>query len=446
MKRLTSSFWGLFLGAALALPALADHHDDHEAAWPTFQHNAQRTGHVKRPEISNPAVRWRARVGVTGWLNNPIIAHNTVFIGSSGYLWNQGDAAIPPSSRRNRQTDGVYAFDVKTGVQKWYTPAADDVNQIMYTEHQIIATGDEKAVWALDPETGLQRWITPLDGEGYQLLSVGKEIVVGDSTGKITWLDATTGKRLAQQQLDGAIRSGASASGTQVFTATTQGTVYAFDAKHKQKWKTSLRDVYPELISQYMPQLEIYGAPTLYDGAVVIGFARDTTYPTPALVALEKNTGKLRWKGSSNRGNTSWGNVRTSPALVGERLIYAEAYSNSIVSLQSDTGAYEGRQYAGAMMFPQWSSPAVAGQTAYVPRFDGGLYAIDTEKGDLRWQLYLGIPENVSRTLPVALKNARYGMWKPRGGDAIYNSPAIDHDGAIFIAAAGYLYCIEQSK
>lgn len=406
--------------------------------WPTFQGNAQRTGHVNRPEIQTPRVRWQQPVSTTGWLNNPIIAENTVFTGSSGHVWNTPD-----------RTDGIYAFDTQSGKKRWFTPADNDVNQILYAEGKIIGCDGDGNVWALDAKTGQRLWSTSLDGEVYQLLFVNfkntPQIVAGDSNGKLLWLDLNSGRTLSISKLDGAIRSGASASKDTVFVGTVQGTLYAFSDQRELRWQTSLRTFLPELTEEYMPEIQIYGALTLTKDLLIVGFARDTTYPTPALLAVDQNTGKLRWKGQSSSRN-QWGNIRTSPAVAGERLIFAEAYSNEIVSLKTADGHFEGALPAGAVMFPQWSSPAISNTTAYVPRFDGGLYAINTENGNLKWQLYLGMPGRISAQLPDALLSQTDGSWRPEVGDALYSSPALDHAGNLFISAAGYLYCIENAR
>ncbi len=410
---------------------------DKNPAWPTFQGNAQRTGQVDRPEIKAPRVRWQQPVSTTGWLNNPIIAEDTVFTGSSGHAWNMPD-----------RTDGVYAFETRSGKKRWFTPADNDVNQIVYAEGKIVGSDGDGNVWALDAKTGQRLWSTGLNGEVYQLLFVNfnntPQIVAGDSSGKLLWLDLQSGKTLGISKLDGAVRSGASANKDTVFVGTVQGTLYAFSAQRELRWQASLRTFLPELTEEYMPEIQIYGALTLTNDLLIAGFARDTTYATPALVAVDQNTGKLRWKGQSSSRN-QWANIRTSPAVAGERLIFAEAYSNEIVSLKADTGIFEGSLPAGAVMFPQWSSPAISKTTAYVPRFDGGLYAINTKNGKLEWQLYLGMPGRVSPKLPDALLQ-QSGSWRPEVGDALFSSPALDHAGNLFISAAGYLYCIENAR
>ena len=319
----------------------------------------------------------------------------------------------------------------------------------MYANGKIVGSDGDGNVWALDAKTGQRLWSTGLNGEVYQLLFVNfnntPQIIAGDSTGKLLWLDLQSGKTLGISKLDGAIRSGASANQDTVFVGTVQGSLYAFSAQRELRWQASLRTFLPELTEEYMPEIQIYGALTLTQDLVVVGFARDTTYPTPALVAVDQKTGKLRWKGQSNERH-AWGNIRTSPAVAGERLIFAEAYSNEIVSLKAESGVFEGSLPAGAIMFPQWSSPAISQNTAYVPRFDGGLYAINTDNGKLKWQLYLGMPGRVSPKFPEGLLESPYGSWRPRVGDAIFSSPALDEAGNLFISAAGYLYCIENAR
>ncbi len=412
------------------------------ADWPMFKHDAARSGQVERPRIDDPRVLWKVPVGIAGWLNSPVIADGMVFVGSGGTYWDEPDYEAFSDTN---PTEGVYAFDLRTGERKWHTPSKNDVANVVWADDKIIATGDEGAIWALDPKTGKRLWHTELTGIGFQLLPLktkaGERVIVGDSEGQLSWVDTRTGKIVLKAKLDGSIRAGAASDGQLVFTATTQGTVYVFDAQTgKQKWKQSLSELYTEAVDA---TLEVYGAPTLVNDTLVIGFARDTTYNTPALIALNKKTGKLTWSGQADTGKTDFGNIRTSPALYKQSLFYAEPYSNQILTVNAHNGQLEHYFSAGLPMFPQWSSPAIAGNLVYVPRFDGGLYAVEARDGKLRWEFYLGIPNLAGPKLPDAL-NQDEAYWMPPIGDAIYASPAIAADGRILIPAAGYLYCIGE--
>lgn len=427
----------LALSAAFASGASAD-----EVDWPMFQYSPQRQGATQRPAIKKPHIIWKVPIGTAGWLNSPVIANQTVFVGSGGYLWNMPDHE---DYQGEEVTDGVYAFDLETGEPKWATPAANDVNNVVYADNKIIATGAEDAVWAMDAATGKVLWNTPLQGEGFQLLVLGQEVIVGDGQGQLLWLDIKTGNINKRSQLDAAIRAGASSDGQSVFVATVEGTIYAFDRSGNLKWQQSLRTFYPELNDPTYPvRLEVYGAPTVYKDSLIIGFARDTVYPQPALVALESKSGKLRWKGSAYAGKEDWGNIRTSPAIYKNHLFYAEPYSNTVVAIDAQTGKGLGGQNVGAIMFPQWSSPALAQDTLYIPRFDGGLYALSAIDGKPIWQLYIGNDKLAGANLPGGLMS-EYGAWKPPVGDSIYASPAIAIDGRILLPAAGYLYCIGET-
>jgi len=437
LLRSTLLWTSLFLGLNHAAAQAAD--------WPMFQYDATRQGRVaQRPDIQQPKILWAVPIGVAGWLNSPVIADNTVFIGSAGQVWNLPDGSAFTAAK---PTDGVYAFDLKTGKLKWQSPAQHDVNQVLWHNGKVIATGDEGAVWALDAQSGKKLWSTALKGSGYQLLAVGSDIIVGDSKGQLLWLNSQNGQVKIRTQLDAAIRAGASSDGQRVFVATTQGTVYAFDNQGKIQWQQSLATFYPELIdASYPVRLEVYGAPTIFKDMLVLSFARDTTYDQPALVALDRQSGKLRWKGKDHGQQREWANIRSSPAVFEDYLIYAEAYSNEVFAIQGDLGQAIGGEKVGAIMFPQWASPAIAGSTVYVPRFDGGLYALDASNGHLKWQFYLGNRELAGERFPKDFEYIKYGEWKPPVGDALYASPALAQDGRILLPAGGYLYCLGEAE
>lgn len=415
------------------------------ADWPMFQHNAARTGQQDRPAIHQPRLLWKAPIGIAGWLNSPVIADHKVFVGSGGYLWNRPDADAYADRRPDGTffgTDGVYAFDLDSGRQLWKTPAGNDVNNVVWIDERVIATGDEGAIWALDPDTGRQLWRTELKGAGYQLLPLEHQVIVGDAMGQLAWIDVATGRLTNRQRLDGAIRAGAAADGQRIYVATTRGMVYAFDHQGRQQWKQSLGELMPDL-SVSAGALEVYGALTLYQDSLIVPFSRDTYYETPALIALATADGAQRWQASHDEQKVFWGNIRTSPAVFRNLLIYAEPYSNTVAAVDAKQGKAAGTLDRGAPMFPAWASPAIAGQTAYVPRFDGGLYAIDAANGEPLWDFYLGIPEHTG-ALPAGLAQASDTEWKPPIGDAIYASPALAANGRILIPAAGYLYCIGE--
>ncbi|MGE3727470.1 MAG: PQQ-binding-like beta-propeller repeat protein [Candidatus Sericytochromatia bacterium] len=261
--------------------------------WPLFQQNVGHTGQTfPSRSVQNPAIRWKQPVGVAGWLNSPLIADGQVFISSSGYLWQ-----IPDYEAGNESdsllTDGVYAFDLKTGERNWYAPAQADVSGIAFENGLIFATGDEGAVWALDARSGELKWRQNLGSETYQVLVHKQVVYLGNSQGQFFALDAQTGKIRWKTALKGSIRAGAALQGDRLVVGTTQGKIYGLNLKGKIRWEKDLVQFYPEYINdQYTTAIEIYASPTLYKNSAIIGFARDTLYPTPALIRLDLLTGQ----------------------------------------------------------------------------------------------------------------------------------------------------------
>jgi hypothetical protein len=61
------------------------------SSWTQFHGDAARRGASAAPPISSPKLAWRARVGIQGWLNSPIVIGGTVLVPSSGSVHNAPD-------------------------------------------------------------------------------------------------------------------------------------------------------------------------------------------------------------------------------------------------------------------------------------------------------------------------------------------------------------------
>ncbi|MCU0281967.1 MAG: hypothetical protein MUE66_09180, partial [Acidimicrobiia bacterium] len=55
-----------------------------DTEWSTFKATPERTGCMEAPAITGPSIVWAAKVGVQGWLNNPVIVGGTVYVASAG--------------------------------------------------------------------------------------------------------------------------------------------------------------------------------------------------------------------------------------------------------------------------------------------------------------------------------------------------------------------------
>jgi outer membrane protein assembly factor BamB/murein DD-endopeptidase MepM/ murein hydrolase activator NlpD len=408
--------------------------------WPMFKGEMTRAGVSGSRAIGDPVIRWRHRVGIQGWLNNPVVVGNRVFVGSSGDNHNEPDDA-----------DGVYGFDLRTGDRLWFSPAGNDANGVAFADGLVIATGDEGAVWALDAGTGNVAWRVPVAGGKVYTnpLIVGDLVVVGGEAGDVVALEVQTGTIRWSARLDGAIRGGASSDGRTVYVASQGGDVGAFTLTGEPLWRT--RVTYQDSPRASVQDAQIYPAPTVAGDLLVVGYRRDSEGHDPAVVALDRATGQRRWPLQPPpepdwAGRVDWwANVRSSPAYYEGLLIYAEAYSNHVEALSAEDGRIVWESTCGVCQFPHWPSPAIAGGQVLIPRNDGGLYALDARSGSLRWSLYLGAEDLAGPTFPDGLlPDPQYDCaWVTGVGQPILASPAVAGNGCVVVGTEqGYLYCI----
>ncbi len=397
--------------------------------WSTFHGDSQRTGVTNAPRITKPRVRWKATVGVLSWLNSPLaVGKSVVLVPSSGESHNKPDAK-----------DGVYAFDFASGRRAWFAHLGADANGAVASKTHVFATSDDEHLYALDIKTGKVAWKAKGEGKMYtHPLLLGDRVVVGDASGYVRAFATQDGKELWKVALNGAIRGGASSDGKNVFVGSQGGDVAALSAAGKTLWKVAGKRA-PWGGKGPDEPIQIYSPPVVDKDFVYVPFARDTYYDDlPAIHAYDKKTGALRWKA---KGQGQWGNLRSTPALVMGNLVWGEPYSGDVAAIDASTGRMRYREEIGFCFFPQWSSPAVASEWVYLPRFDGSVYALNAKDGRVEWEYFLGDSKRLgqARQKPAQKQNCD---WENPDG-AIYAPAAVAEDGTLFVGTAeGVLYAI----
>lgn len=410
-------------GAAAALAA--------GEGWLQFQGNAARTGATNRPAITKPRVVWKAKVGVMSWLNTPLVLGSSlVIVPSSGTTHNSPDPQ-----------DGVYGLDLKTGKQVFFVHTDRDANGVAALGDRVFVTADDGNLYAIDTQSGKLAWKKRGAGKMYSnplvIRTADKSlVVVGDSTGAVRAFDADKGAEAWKVQLSGAVRGGVSSDGVSLFAASEKGDVTALTPNGKTVWK--IRGTRPPFDTGPAVPLEVYAAPVVVQNLLVVPFARDTYYDTPALVAYDVASGKERWRAKGGEGN--FGNLRSSPAVAGDKLVFSEPYSGDIAAVRIADGGFVYRSTLGPCYFPQWASPVIVGATAYVPRFDGSVYAVQAATGKSLWEVYIGDSRN---TGPGRTASGGSCDWEVAGGSSIYSSLALANDGTIIAGTGeGFVYAI----
>ncbi|MFO0760114.1 MAG: PQQ-binding-like beta-propeller repeat protein [Byssovorax sp.] len=407
-----------------AMPSLAG------GSWPMFHGDLARTGVVRARPIKSPRMLWHATVGIQGWLNAPVIVGALVVVPSSGDKHNFPDAR-----------DGLHALDLRTGRPVWQAHFDADANGVALAGGRAFATSDDGHTYAVALDSGAILWKQKGLGKVYAgPLPIGDQVIVGDAGGLLRAYAQADGAPRWKVQLDGAIRGGAASDGRIIYAASQGGDVVAVTLDGHEMWRRAVTR--PGFGGGKPVPIEAYPAPIVDQDHLIVPFARDTGYDTPALVALDTRTGKSRWT-AQGIGKIDWGNIRTTPVLVDGLLIYGEPYSGDVAAVDAKSGRTRYRITLGPCFFPQWASPVAAGDLVYLPRFDGSLYAIHAGTGALAWQLYLGDQRHVAPGLPQGHVAGAGCAWEVPSGASLYAPPAIAEDGTVLIGSGeGVLYAI----
>lgn len=425
----------LLLLIALTLPDVAQADDPID--WPTFQANTQRTGASNYPAIKSPEIAWSTQLGIMGYLNCPVIDGDRVFVTSSGNTHNQPD-----------ERDGVYALDLNTGEVLWHRPTDADACGISINRQHVYVGDDGGTFQAIDRQTGEPKWSHTFEASVFaQPAVVGGWVVVADSGGKVIAFDAESGEPRWEKQHHAGVRGGVAADNNRLYVAFLNGTVWCLTWDGEKVWEQNAR-----LDNNFT---ELYPAPTLHDGRLYLGYARNTSYNTPALSCLDAASGAVIWDSRTlglrlrgERHTASGANIRSSAAVYGNRLVLGGAYSNHLLQYDRSTGRFGAKTELGAKMFPHWPSPVIANKVAYLGRHDGGLYAVDLTTNSMIWMLYLGDhPQAGRNNLPpdILPPNSFGSEWEPNVGKPIFATPALARDGRMVLGTGdGWLYCIRE--
>jgi eukaryotic-like serine/threonine-protein kinase len=214
---------------------------------------------------------------------------------------------------------------------------------------------------------------------------------------------------------------------------------YALDAATgKQIWRFKTGED-PKIHNQ----VGIQSSATIAGGVVYFG-CRDSN-----LYALDATTGRLRWF-FSNHG--SW--VITSPVVKDGKLYFATSDSTLFHALDAKTGA---PLYSIKFRWPIFGSPAIAGNTLYLPEQNGKLTAIDLVTHKPVWVFQTnasrqnlpslskpdGSPSYDSVFTSTFYDDTIVGIKKLRSVGSILSSPVVSERTVYLGTSDGNLYALQ---
>ena len=300
-------------------------------------------------------------------------------------------------------------------------------------------------------------WRAPTDGDVISSPAIADGTVyVGSGDGHLYALDLANGERRWRYDAGGAVNSSPAVGGGLVYATARDGSIFAVDAATgTRRWRITTG---PDLPLPWGHESGDYflSSPAYLDGTIVVGAGDGGVY------ALDAATGKQKWRAQTE------GRVRASPAIANGR-VYAASFDGRVYCLDLKTGAVRWRYdtegvglRSGSFGFDRrsiQSSPAVADGVVYVGARDGFLYAIDADKGSLRWRVdhkiswvitSPAVSEHVvfagssDAHFAQALDSSGSERWRVGTDVPVWSSPAVANGIVYFGDAAGRIHAVDR--
>ncbi len=284
------------------------------------------------------------------------------------------------------------------------------------------------------------RWSLPIRGGVISELSVDRGIVFfGGGDGYLYSVSAESGTVNWRYDLHNSIISRPTVVDGRVFVTTSDDTVFAFDAG-TGKWLWHYR-------RRSAPPATILGASApLVDGQEVLAGLSDGF-----LVALSVQDGQLRWEKKLHQGSR-FVDVDAHPVLEGG-ILYIPSYDGSLYALKRQGGEILWRFESGGS-----KQVFLEDQNLYLPSSDGSIYALQKTTARLLWKFELdrGTPTQLIVTDKYVMvgsshqyfyvldKKSGKGIYRFNVGydNGFYGSPAFDaaSQRLYTLSSAGNLY------
>lgn len=420
-----------------------------------FRNDPLHSGNYHRKNYNHlDSIKWKLQTGGKIF-SSPALAGGMIYIGSSD--------------------DYLYAADRKTGKVKWKFKTAGDVHSTpAIFKNRVYFGSADGNFYALDARTGKEYWRFKTHGEtsfgspglwgmkpdtmymndlfdfylSSPVIGINGEnnaVYVGSGSGYVYALDLDTGKPKWEYKTGGVVHSSPALYNGTIYIGSWDSNLYAIDAlSGKVKWNFTTGPDARNLMNG------IQSSPAIADGLVYFG-ARDAHF-----YALNAETGQLVWKYCNDN---AW---ILSSASVYNGVVYIGTSDNFLLlALDSRTGK---KIYGFNTKAYVYSSPAIAGNTAYFGTFHGKVVALDLSSAGQHWSEYQ--VEAGRKNGPDILNEKGYTDWgKIMAGrnnylyetqcyamDRLYtmgpilSSPVADRKTLYFGSADGCLYALKLTR
>ena len=318
-----------------------------DGAWAEFQADAGNTGYnPDETGPSDPSVAWRYATCYPMEAAPPVVADGSVYV----------------------STEGLSAFDARTGEREWRVPDIDSAVAPIVTEDTVYFAGRDLV--AVNPRDGTVRWRAERDSDTRAsrspALADGRLFVPSVGRRTLRGYDAATGEQRWIRSLGGDSSPSA--------PAVADGRVYVTDAaKRLVSLDTDGRDL--RVLAGGPGDGGVFTSPAVRGGTVYVGGLEGHVR------ALDAATGEERWTTRLSE------NAFRGPPVVAEDLLYV--VENGVVyGLSTETGEEVWTADGSGLGLPVRAGDALyVGGTDYVGDEPSGLVrSYDAATGELRWE------------------------------------------------------------
>jgi outer membrane protein assembly factor BamB len=390
-------------------------------------------------------VKWQFR-SKGAILASPIVSGGTVYIGSTDH--------------------NFYALDLSTGKVNWKFKSESRIQgSAAVSNGAVFFESYDSNFYCLDAASGKLKWKFKTEGErrfaakhlhgaepaaetmpdpfdlflSSPVIANGM-VYFGSGDTNIYALDSESGSLKWKFKTGDVVHASPALVNGTLFVGSWDSYFYALDAATgKEKWRFKTSED-PDTHNQQ----GIQSSAAVADGIVYFG-CRDSNFYT-----LNAATGKKMWT-FSNKG--SW--VIASPAVSDGKVYFATSDTGLFHALDAKTGAP-----VFSLDFKHWpmfSSPALAGDFAYIGSHDGRLLAINLKSKNLAWSFDTdgrkqnaatytkedGVPKYEAAFFDFFYDDMVSGVSKMMSTGAVLSSPAIAGDTILFGSTDGTLYAIQ---
>ncbi|HEX5168476.1 MAG TPA: PQQ-binding-like beta-propeller repeat protein [Cyclobacteriaceae bacterium] len=393
-------------------------------------------------------VKWKLDAGGKIF-SSPAVLDGTVYAGSEDHY--------------------LYAADLKTGKLRWKFKTGGAVHSSPSVFNHTVYIGSfDGYYYAVDAGTGKEKWRVKTGGEKWMggigyfgmkpvdqyledpwdffLSSVvpdpddqGRTIYFGSSDGNLYAVNAEDGTIRWKFRTDGPIHTTPAVMHQTVYVGSWDANFYAIDSKTGQlKWKVRTGD---------KPGMTGIQSSAVVDGDNVYFGARDAH-----VYCLSAATGEVVW---TYDAEGSW--ILSSPTIKDHVLYVGTSDSYLLLAIDAQTGREKFRFKTHGYVY---SSPSLAGNTAYFGDFTGALFALDLSSEGKCWDEFA--LESRKKNAALVLKDDHMDFMLAASGKdvSVYAntvevmnkfyalgpvvSSAYIYEGVLYVGSAdGFLYAIE---